>query len=205
MRDAVVSSGIAEKNAEWYVHCAQKFAVSIKGKGLRARSSKDVHSFLNQLERQDGIEQWQVEQAREALVFLYRDFLKLNLRSKKSTVKKKGQKVEENKGKSHFLDNIVSKTELYGKHTQLFKRLQTELRTRHYSPRTEQAYKGWVGRFLSFHGLKQPDQIGPEDIKDFLDYLAQVRNVSASTQNQALNAIVFPESSIELIFPLITY
>lgn len=190
-RDAVVSSGIAEKTAEWYVHWAQKFAVSIKGKGLRSRSSKDVHSFLNQLERQDGIEQWQVEQAREALVFLYRDFLKLNLRSKKSTVKKKGQKVQENKAESHFLDNIVSKTELYGKHAQLFKRLQTELRTRHYSLRTEQAYKGWVGRFLSFHGLKQPDQIGPEDIKDFLDYLAQVRNVSAATQNQALNAIVF--------------
>ena len=62
-RDAVVSSEIAEKTAEWYVHWAQKFAVSIKGKGLRSRSSKDVHSFLNQLERQDGIEQWQVEQA----------------------------------------------------------------------------------------------------------------------------------------------
>ena len=39
-RDAVVSSGIAEKTAEWYVHRAQKFAVSIKGKGLRLRSSK---------------------------------------------------------------------------------------------------------------------------------------------------------------------
>ena len=41
-RDAVVSSGIAEKTAEWYVHCAQKFAVSIKGKGLRSRSSTAV-------------------------------------------------------------------------------------------------------------------------------------------------------------------
>jgi len=164
-RDAVVSSAIPEKTAEWYVHWAQKFAVSIKGKGLRLRSSKDVHSFLNQLKRQDGIEPWQVEQARDAVIFLYRDFLKLKLRSQKSTVKKKGQKVEENKGESRFLDSIVSKTELYGEHIQLFKRLQTELRTRHYSLRTEQAYKSWVGRFLSFHGLKQPHEIGPEGIK----------------------------------------
>ena len=53
-----------------------------------------------------------------------------------------------------------------------------------------------MGRFLSFHGLKRPDQISPEDIKDFLDYLAQVRNVSNATQNQAPNAIVFLYSQV---------
>ncbi|RLB87912.1 MAG: hypothetical protein DRH10_08440 [Deltaproteobacteria bacterium] len=94
------------------------------------------------------------------------------------------------------MDDIVSKTDLYARHAQLFKRLQTELRTRHYSLRTEQTYKSWVGRFLSFHGLKRPDQISPEDIKDFLDYLAQVRNVSDDTQNQAPNAIVFLYSQV---------
>jgi hypothetical protein len=45
-RDAVIGSGILEKTAEWYVHGAQKFAVSIKGKRLRSRSSDDVHRFL---------------------------------------------------------------------------------------------------------------------------------------------------------------
>ncbi|RLB87911.1 MAG: hypothetical protein DRH10_08435 [Deltaproteobacteria bacterium] len=65
----------------------------MKDKGPQSRASEDVHSFLNQLERQDGIEQWKVEQARDALIFLYRDSLKLNLRSQTSTVKKKGQKV----------------------------------------------------------------------------------------------------------------
>ena len=137
-----------------------------------------------------------MEQARDALIFLYHDSLKLNLRSQTSTVKKKGQKVEENRGEFHFLDDIVSKTDLYARHAQLLKRLQTELRTRHYSLRTEQTYKSWVGRFLSFHGLKRPDQISPEDIKDFLDYLAQVRNVSNATQNQAPNAIVFLYSQV---------
>jgi len=78
-RGAVIASGIPEKTAEWYVHRAQKFAVSIKGKALRSRSSKDVHSFLNQLERQDNIEQWQVKQAEKALIFLYRDFLQLDI------------------------------------------------------------------------------------------------------------------------------
>ena len=192
--DAVIGSGILEKTAEWYVHWAQKFAVSIKGKRLRSRSSDDVHRFLNLLERQDGTEQLQVEQARDALIFLYRDFLKLNLRSQKSATRKKGRRsinVEEMKNETGFLDCIVSKTDLYAQNSKLFKRLQSELRTRHYSLRTEQLYKRWVGRFLSFHGLKEPNEIGPEEIKDYLDYLAQIRNVSASTQNQALNAIFF--------------
>ena len=49
-RDAVIGSGILEKTAEWYVHWAQKFAVSIKGKKLRSRSSKDINTFLSRLE-----------------------------------------------------------------------------------------------------------------------------------------------------------
>jgi hypothetical protein len=46
-RNAVIGSGISEKNAEWYVRWAQKFAVSIKCKRLRSRSSDDVDRFLN--------------------------------------------------------------------------------------------------------------------------------------------------------------
>ena len=166
----------------------------MKGRKLRSSSVKDMGGFLKGLEVQKGIEPWQVDQARKALSFLYRDFFKLNVRVPESPAKTKG-KVSEvtglKGGEPAFLDRIGSKTQLYEKHGRLFRQLRAELRTRHYSFRTEQAYKSWVGRFLGFHKLKNPADIGPDGIRDFLDYLAQVRNVSAGTQNQALNAIVF--------------
>jgi integron integrase len=62
---------------------------------------------------------------------------------------------------------------------------------RHYSLRTEEAYVNWIQRFLSFNGLKDPSELDAGHIRKYLDFLAGERSVSASTQNQALNAIVF--------------
>ncbi len=73
----------------------------------------------------------------------------------------------------------------------LLERLRHRLRTRRYSLRTEAAYCGWVRRFVIFHGRRHPDTMGESEIAAFLTHLAMVRNVSASTQNQALHAILF--------------
>jgi integron integrase len=67
----------------------------------------------------------------------------------------------------------------------------SEIRIRHYSIRTEEAYLTWIKRFLSFHQLKDPKQFDGGRIKQYLDFLASERNVASATQNQALNAIVF--------------
>jgi integron integrase len=65
------------------------------------------------------------------------------------------------------------------------------IRVRHYSIRTEQAYIDWTKRFILFHGKRHPEGMGGEEVAAFLTYLAVQRNVAASTQNQALNALVF--------------
>ncbi|WP_456377740.1 integron integrase [Thiolapillus sp.] len=65
------------------------------------------------------------------------------------------------------------------------------IRTRHYSIRTEQAYIDWIRRFILFHGKRHPRDMNEKDVAVFLTYLAVQRNVAASTQNQALNALVF--------------
>lgn len=65
------------------------------------------------------------------------------------------------------------------------------LRTRHYSIRTEDAYVQWVKRFILFHGKKHPSAMGAEQINEYLTHLAVARHVSASTQSQALAAILF--------------
>ena len=73
----------------------------------------------------------------------------------------------------------------------LLDRMRAVLRTRHYSIRTEEAYVQWVKRFILFHGKKHPSAMGAEQINEYLTHLAVERHVSASTQSQALAAILF--------------
>lgn len=70
-------------------------------------------------------------------------------------------------------------------------RLRRVLRLRHYSPRTEDAYVAWVRRYVRFHGLRNPAELGAEDVAGFLTDLAVEGKVSAATQNQALAALLF--------------
>jgi integron integrase len=69
--------------------------------------------------------------------------------------------------------------------------LRDILRLKHYSYRTEQAYVDWVYRFIVFHNKRHPKDMGASEIEAFLTYLAVQRKVAASTQNQALSALVF--------------
>jgi site-specific recombinase XerD len=69
-------------------------------------------------------------------------------------------------------------------------RVRRAIRLRHYSPRTEEAYLGWIRRFIVFHGKRHPETLGAAEVTAFLSSLA-TSGVSASTQNQALSAVLF--------------
>src|SRR6185503_15058881 len=73
----------------------------------------------------------------------------------------------------------------------LLDRLRHACRVRHYSIRTEDAYHDWAARFIRFHRLRHPLDMGEPEVNAFLTHLAVERRVSASTQNQALCALVF--------------
>ena len=73
----------------------------------------------------------------------------------------------------------------------LLDRVRIALRTRHMSRRTEEAYVFWVRRFIVFHGKRHPAEMGAPEVTAFLSHLAMERRVSASTQNQALSALLF--------------
>lgn len=64
-------------------------------------------------------------------------------------------------------------------------------RRRHFSPRTEEAYSYWIRQYVLFHGKTHPGILSAIHVEQFLNYLASSRRVSASTQTQALNALVF--------------
>jgi hypothetical protein len=73
----------------------------------------------------------------------------------------------------------------------LLDQVRQAIRMRHYSRRTEEAYVVWIRRYIVFHGKRHPTELGAPHIRDFLSSLATQRHVSASTQNQALCAVLF--------------
>lgn len=73
----------------------------------------------------------------------------------------------------------------------LLDEVRAAIRARHYSLRTEEAYVGWIRRYIVHHGRRHPATLGAADITAFLTALAVERRVSASTQNQAMAALLF--------------
>ena len=77
------------------------------------------------------------------------------------------------------------------KHPTLIEKVREVLRLQHKSYRTEQSYIYWIRKFLQFHNMRHPREMGAAEIREFLSHLAVQKNVAASTQKQALNAIMF--------------
>lgn len=73
----------------------------------------------------------------------------------------------------------------------LLDQVRDAIRRKHYAYRTEETYVSWIRQYILFHHKRHPQEMGAAAIEAFLTYLAQERHVSASTQNQALSAILF--------------
>lgn len=134
-----------------------------------------VRGFCEELERDSGLEDWQVRQADQALRIYFVNFLKRTEWHRRPT------------------STVVDE----GGHTNrlaALEQLRLRLRTRHYSFRTECTYVDWVRRFMEYAAAQQgsPEpQVTPETVRDYLAHLAVRQHVSASTQNQAACAILF--------------
>lgn len=202
--------GIQQDQADWYVKWVQGFAKSMKGP-LKSRSASDVLRYLEKLAGSNTMQEWHVKQAASALQFFYQEQLSipwalkwewdkaashataLVIKNKTgvpadNTTSKKSLRISSSVQR---FDDHVPGLQFKSTHAELIERLRKEIRQRHYSLRTEQAYEAWTLRFLAFNTGKIPSDSGEEDVRAFLDYLVQERQVSASTQGQALNALVF--------------
>ena len=191
-RDVVLSGGIPENTATWYVRWGEGFAKFINGKPLKERTDRDVEEYLKSISKKRKARPWQVDQARDAIRILYHDFLGIPLLVAANTAAnphhiETGEVHRRQPFKDTNLDPERFDT-LFGK---LISQIRAEIRYRHYSIRTEHTYISWIKRFLNYHKLTSAERLGTAEIKDYLEYLAMVREISASTQNQALNALVF--------------
>lgn len=86
---------------------------------------------------------------------------------------------------------MITASPQIGQKPKLLDEVRSILRTAHYSKSTEGSYTSWIKQFIIFNNKTHPETLGAEEIKKFITYLANERNVSSSTQNQALNAILF--------------
>jgi site-specific recombinase XerD len=81
--------------------------------------------------------------------------------------------------------------EKLSKTPKLLDQVRTTLRLQHKSLRTEHAYVGWIRRYVRFHEMRHPAELGAEEVREFLSHLATQGKVAASTQNQAFAALLF--------------
>ncbi len=191
----VEENRIGQDRSVFYVRWAQAFVRFQPGKRLRDRSRQDIEAFLMDLRERPGVSDWRVRQAEHALKLLYEVFIpgyapKVTIKPAQKT---EGEKPADSvgPGSGGFRDRVIP-----GEVERLFSPvldvMKTEIRRRHYSIRTETAYVDWARRFIAFHSYADPKGIeATRAVKEYLDYLATDRKVAASTQNQALNALVF--------------
>jgi len=183
-RACVEAHHIPPQRSGYYVRWVQEFVEFQPETKLRDRSAADIERFLKFLAEQAGAAEWQAKQAAYALRLLYEQFL-----PSYHPAVAGGSSIAT--GEVVFRDQILP-GEAERRQGPVLQQLRTEVRERHYSYRTETTYLEWVRRFLAFHAYADPRQLVPATaIKEYLEYLAGVRYVSASTQNQALNALVF--------------
>jgi len=195
-RACVEENRVRPDVSTFYVKWAQSFVDFQRGKRLRERSRQDIEGFLAELGKSPGVKDWQVRQAEHAVKILYETFLPgYSPETAANPVEKPKEKKTAAcfpvKRAGRFRDQAVP-GEVERLFAPLIDALRSEIRSRHYSIRTETAYADWVRRFIAFQEYADPRRIDAAGaVKKYLEYLATAREVAASTQNQALNALVF--------------
>ncbi len=153
------------KAVDFYLHWVTRFYRFLNKQPGDTVTQQEMESYLKHLSK--SRESWQVDQAAKA-ISLYQFF---NNRKEVGN----GCKTIDNRDQWKIAADDMHKM----------------LRLMHRSYHTERAYLSWLRRFYRFAGGRPPATLESEDVKDFLTYLAVEQNVSASSQNQAFNAILF--------------
>jgi integron integrase len=195
--------GIKEAVIHWYVVRLKDYLSQGSEKKLAQHTPADVENYFKKKGRDKGIQSWQFHQIVHGLQILFQAIVKpkwypdfrwdywlasaRDLERDHATIARDyplrplSSDLEVAKDRDKYADQYAS----------LLNRIRDEIRRRHYSIRTEKTYLDWALRYISFHRGRDPVETGAAGVVSFLEYLAVGRGVAASTQNQALNALVF--------------
>ena len=198
-----ISYKVPEASRLWYVRHVEAFIKARKGGRLVVVSAADVEAYLEVIGRKRYMVDWKFRQVVDALRILFCDLVNSNwakdfdwqmwmdnskdLPNDHVTIARTASIANDNRV-AHGSKKLCACRQEF---SDLFESLIKEIRLRDYSYRTEQAYSDWLARFILFSEIKSKADFTAERISLFLEYLAINRNVAVSTQNQALNALVF--------------
>ncbi|MBN4073551.1 phage integrase N-terminal SAM-like domain-containing protein [Mariprofundus ferrooxydans] len=198
------AKGINEPFDRWFVIRARHYIEAFPDKRLALHTSDDLSGYLNMLGRNGSWQGWQFRQAVDAIELLLREMVSVPwvdsfdwqqwqasakaLSSQHPTIARESPSTASRMDKDR---STKQQSQHVKQHAALLEKMRAEIRRRGYSIRTEQTYLSWAERFIGFHQGHDPAELDMSAISSFLEYLALSRNVSTSTQNQALNALVF--------------
>ena len=188
---------------------AELYIKAYPDKKLLEHKAVDVSNYLQKVGRSDNILDWQFRQVVDAIRNLFqlvtveweKEFdWKYWMDSSQSLSESHRTIARSSSDKSNTdasFNNIQQDNHaVREKYADIRTALITEIRRRDYSISTEQIYDMWFVRFIAYHDLLDPKKMGAVEVINFLEYLVMKRNVAVSTQNQALNALVFVYENI---------
>lgn len=203
---------VPPKVARWYVKHVERYIKAHAGHRLAQHTAQDLTDYLDELGRTARLSDWQFRQAIQALQILFIGMVRAPwaaafpwrywsdaasaLPRDHATVARDYTRKPDD-GPVERADNppVASEDGLIASvsraHPTHFGRLTSAIRNRHYSIRTEQSYAAWLARYTAFHRMADPETLDASAVAAFLDHLVVQRGVSAATQSQALNALVF--------------
>jgi integron integrase len=167
---------IPENKTKFYLHWVRKFLKSCNYQ-LENINTQHVSQYLDSLDADEKIADWQVKQAADAVILYVEEYLKRPLQQITSSAKDSREKSIGQKGSLAW--------------AQTLEETRNAIRLRHYSLSTEKTYLGWIARFKTFMQDRDPHLLEANDMKKYLTHLALHGRVSASTQNQAFNGLLF--------------
>ena len=203
--EVLAEAGVPEKERPFFAYWVRQFFNCNPGRSRRSLGATELQIFLEVLRNDAAIMEWQIAQAEKALILYYEQFrgvvlgdmLELNNQQKPTDDKeaKQAQSVPPPRRinptgsvpeppEPHRSERCVNMSALRDA-------VQKALRVEHYALKTEQGYWQWIRRFVAYHHSREPNNMGAPEIHAFLSHLALNEGVAASTQNQALYAIVF--------------
>ncbi len=208
--------GINSKSARWYVRHAERYIKSKPNTRLVNHSAHDIENYLQSKGDISRLQDWQYKQIVIALKILFLDMVKADwakqfswdeyieqaqsLPNNHVTVARDYQNIDNDS----LMQGLMNKNEsnkglfnqVFSEYPLHIQNLIKHIRLKHYSIRTEQSYLGWLLRYVAFHSMKDPATMKEAEISLFLEHLVLKRKVSASTQSQALNALIFFYKSV---------
>ena len=201
--NTLVEQEVKESVRRWYVKRVEQYIRHYPDERLRTHSAQHVVAFFTEIGREGKLSDWQFRQSVDAIRILFCSLLQSEfcskvdweywlVASKRLSPTHVTLAREAVSGKSvGNKDGLSPKKDVMALFPTALPKLVAEIRQMGYSIRTERSYGQWVLRFLAYQNHESLDEVSASDVKAFLDYLVVQRNVASSTQNQALNALLF--------------